>query len=294
MNRKKFLNTLAFIPIAGTAMKLNDLSKLTDPMNSTEPLPVLFVGHGSPMNAIEDNEFSRGWKEIGKTLPDVSAIVCISAHWETRGTFVTAMEKPPTIHDFGGFPQQLFDVQYQAPGSPALAWETKKTIIKTEVGLDEKWGLDHGAWSVIKHLYPKADVPVIQLSLDYMQGPQYHYDLAGELALLRRKGILIIGSGNMVHNLRMVAWNKISEPEYGFDWAIEANERMKKFIADRDHHSLINYKSQGNVFQQAIPSPEHFLPLLYALALQEKNENLTFFNDKPVMGSLTMTSVKIG
>jgi 4,5-DOPA dioxygenase extradiol len=204
------------------------------------------------------------------------------------------MEKPKTIHDFGGFPQQLFELQYPAPGSPRLAGETKDTVKKTDIGLDDKWGLDHGAWSVIKHLYPDADVPVVQLSLDYLKTPQHHYELAGELATLRKKGILILGSGNMVHNLRMVAWDKIREPEFGFDWALEANEKMKQFIRLGDHKSLINYTLQGKAFNLAIPSPDHYLPLLYALALQEKDEQLTFFNDKAVMGSLTMTSVKIG
>ena len=271
-----------------------ELTKLSDPMNSTELMPVLFVGHGSPMNAIQDNEFSRSWKEIGKSLPKPRAILVISAHWETRGTFVTAMEKPQTIHDFGGFPQELFNVQYPAPGSPQLARETKSTIVKTDVGLDDKWGLDHGAWSILKHLYPKADVPVVQLSLDYMQKPQYHYDLAKELAALRRKGILILGSGNIVHNLRMVAWDKINEPEFGFDWAIEANSKIKSLIEAGDHTSLINYSSLSKAVNLAVPSPDHYLPLLYTLALQEKNEKLSFFNDKAVMGSLTMTSVRIG
>jgi 4,5-DOPA dioxygenase extradiol len=246
------------------------------------------------MNAIENNEFSAGWKEIAKALPKPRAILCISAHWETRGTWVTAMDKPRTIHDFGGFPKELFELQYPAPGNPLLAEETKVAVGKTEVGLDEKWGLDHGAWSVIRHLYPNADVPVVQLSLDYLQGPQYHYDLAKDLFALRKKGVLILGSGNMVHNLRMVAWDKISEPDYGYDWAIEANDKMKRFIISGDHKSLIYYQSEGKSFNLAVPTPEHFLPLLYTLALQEKDEKLTIFNDKPVMGSLTMTSVKIG
>jgi 4,5-DOPA dioxygenase extradiol len=257
-------------------------------------MPVLFIGHGSPMNAIEDNEFSKGWKEVGKTLPRPNAILCISAHWETMGTFVTTMEKPVTIHDFGGFPRELFDVNYPVPGSPQLAKETKRIITKTEVGLDDKWRLDHGAWSVIKRLYPDADVPVIEMSLDYMQSPQFHYELAKELATLRKKGVLIIGSGNMVHNLGKIAWDKINEPEYGYDWAFKANEQMKKFILSNDHPSLINYKSQGKAFDLAIPSPEHFLPLLYTLALKERTEEISLFNDKVIMGSLAMTSLKIG
>jgi 4,5-DOPA dioxygenase extradiol len=275
-------------------MKLNDLNKIIGSYNNSEKFPVLFVGHGSPMNAIEENEFVAGWRNVGKTIPRPNAILCVSAHWETRGTFVTAMEKPKTIHDFGGFPAELFEVQYPAPGSPELAKETKGLLKKTEVGLDEKWGLDHGCWSVVKHLYPDADIPVIQLSLDYFQSPQYHYDLSKELSSLRKKGVLIIGSGNMVHNLRMVSWEKIDEPGYGFDWAIEANEKMKKFILSNEHKSLIGYKQQGVAFNLAIPTPDHFLPLLYSLALKEENEKIEVFNDKAVGGSLTMTSIKIG
>ncbi|MBI5541830.1 MAG: 4,5-DOPA dioxygenase extradiol [Bacteroidia bacterium] len=274
-------------------MKINEINSITNSLSNTEKMPVLFLGHGSPMTAIEENEFVTGFRNIGKTIPKPNAILCISAHWETKGTFVTAMEKPKTIHDFGGFPQALFDVQYPAPGSPELAKQTKSLIKKTEVGLDDKWGLDHGAWTVIKHLYPNADVPVIQMSLDYYQAPQYHYDLAKELSSLREKGVLIIGSGNMVHNLGMIDWEKLNEIDYGYDWAIEANEQMKKFILSNDHKQLINFKSQGKAFQLAIPTPEHYLPLLYALALKEENENITFFNDKLVGGSLTMTSVKI-
>lgn len=275
-------------------MKLNELNKMTEPLGKTTKMPVLFLGHGSPMNAIEENEFVAGFRNIAKQIPKPNAILCISAHWETKGTFVTAMEKPTTIHDFGGFPKELFEVQYSAPGSPDLAKETKSLITKTEVGLDDKWGLDHGAWSVIKHLYPNADVPVIQMSLDYNQTPQYHYELAKQLKSLREKGVLIIGSGNIVHNLRMLAWDKLNAPEYGFDWAIEANEKMKKFILDSDHKQLINFRSQGKEFDLAIPTPEHYLPLLYSLALQDKNEEVKLFNDKAVAGSLSMTSLKIG
>jgi 4,5-DOPA dioxygenase extradiol len=293
MNRKKFLYLLSVIPITGGLMKLNDINKATESFNSADKMPVLFVGHGSPMNAIEDNEFVHVWREIGKSIPKPTAIICISAHWETRGTFVTAMEKPMTIHDFGGFPKALFDVQYPAPGSPELAKETKHIIIKTVVGLDEKWGLDHGCWSVLKHFYPKADIPIIQLSLDYYQPPQFHYDLAKELASLRSKGVLILGSGNMVHNLGMIAWDKLNAGEYSFDWALEAREKMKKLILNDDHKSLIDFKSQGRTFNLSIPTPEHFLPLLYVLALKEKNESVSFFNDKTIGGSLAMTSLII-
>src|SRR5690606_23312743 len=181
MNRKSFLKSLVILPLTAATMKLNDLNKMTEPLSNTVKMPVLFLGHGSPMNAIEENEFVAGFRNIAKTIPKPNAILCISAHWETKGTFVTAMQNPSTIHDFGGFPKELFEVQYPAPGSPELAKETKSLITKTEVGLDDKWGLDHGAWSVIKHLYPNADIPVIQLSLDYSQTPQYHYELAQQI-----------------------------------------------------------------------------------------------------------------
>jgi 4,5-DOPA dioxygenase extradiol len=293
MERKRFLELLAVAPFTPAVMKINELNKVTAPLGSTKKMPVLFLGHGSPMNAIEENEFVTGFRNTAKTIPKPNAILCVSAHWETRGTFVTAMQNPPTIHDFGGFPKALFEVQYPAPGSPELAKETKSIITKTEVGLDEKWGLDHGAWSVIKHLYPDAGVPVIQMSLDYYQTPQYHYELAKELASLRMKGVLIIGSGNLVHNLRMVAWDKLND-EYGYDWAMEASEKMKKFILNGDHKQLINYRSHGKPFELAIPTPEHYLPLLYTLALKEENETVSLFNDKAVAGSLTMTSVRVG
>lgn len=283
---------MALLPLIGSTMNLKDLNKMTSSMSNTDKMPVLFLGHGSPMNAIEENEFVQGFRKIGKEIEKPNAILCISAHWETRGTYVTAMQNPPTIHDFGGFPQALFDIQYPAPGSPELANQTKQLITKTKVELDDKWGLDHGAWSVIKHLYPNADIPVIQMSIDYTQPAHYHYELAKQISALRQKGVLIIGSGNMVHNLRMVAWNKLNE-EFAFDWATEANEKMKNHILSGDFHPLIDFKSQGRAFDLAIPTPEHYLPLLYTLALREEKEEITLFNDKPVGGSLTMTSLKI-
>lgn len=293
MDRSTFIKSLALLPLGAATMKLDVLNKLTEPMGKSKKMPVLFLGHGSPMNAIEENEFVTGFRNVAKEIPLPNAILCISAHWETKGTLVTAMENPPTIHDFGGFPQALFDVQYPAPGNPELALETQSLITSTEVGLDDKWGLDHGAWSVIKHLYPNADIPVIQMSLDYRQGPQFHYELGQQISALREKGVLIIGSGNIVHNLRMVEWRRLNET-YGYDWAIEANEKMKRLILNGDHKPLINFRLQGKAWDLAIPTPEHYLPLLYTLALQDKNEEVKLFNDKPVAGSLTMTSLKIG
>jgi 4,5-DOPA dioxygenase extradiol len=294
MKRRSFLSSALLLPFALKAMKSETINQLMTFGENTPRMPVLFVGHGSPMNAIEENEFVEGWRHLGKTLPGPKAILVVSAHWETKGTFVTAVPKPQTIHDFGGFPKALFDVQYPAPGSPELAHETKRIVTKTTVGLDEKWGLDHGAWSVIRRIYPEADVPVIEMSMDYSQGPQYHYELGKQLAALRNKGVLIIGSGNLVHNLRMVAWDKMNEPEYGFDWAIQANDKFKQLIQSGNHKELINYTALGREVQLAVPTPDHYLPLLYTLALKEENEAVSFFNDKPVMGSLTMTSVRIG
>lgn len=275
-------------------MKIKDLTNISKLFETTEKMPVLFLGHGSPMNAIEENEFVTGFRNIAKSIPKPNAILCISAHWETKGTRLTAMEKPRTIHDFGGFPPELFAVQYPAPGSPELAQETKKLIHNAETALDHAWGLDHGAWSVIKHLYPKADVPVVQMSLDYTQNARYHYDLAKNLSALRRKGILIIGSGNMVHNLALVDWKNLNKTDHAFEWAFEASQKMKKYILEGDHSSLINYKSLGKAFDLSVPTPEHYLPLLYSIALREKDEAISLFNDKAVGGSLTMTSVLIG
>jgi 4,5-DOPA dioxygenase extradiol len=294
MKRSEFIKLLALLPIAGIPMKLDALNTISENLESTTRMPVLFLGHGSPMNAIEDNEFVQGFRNIGKGIPKPKAIICFSAHWETKGTFVTAMQNPKTIHDFGGFPKELYDVQYSAKGNPELAEEIKKQVKKSEVGLDQSWGLDHGAWSVIKHLYPEANIPVLQLSIDYTKPPQYHYALSKELQSFRDKGVLIIGSGNMVHNLRKVAWDKMNQPNYAFDWAAEASDKMKKLILADSHQQLINYTSLGKSFELAIPTPEHYMPMIFALGQKKSNDEIKLFNDKAVGGSLTMTSFKIG
>ena len=272
---------------------LENLYLASKSLSSTKRMPVLFLGHGSPMNAIEENQFVSGFRQIAKTIETPTAILCISAHWFTNGTKVTAMEMPKTIHDFGGFPQELFDVQYPAKGSPSLAHETKELLLPTSVELDQHWGLDHGAWSVIKHLYPEANIPVIQLSIDYTKPAQYHYELAQKLQVLRNKGILIIGSGNIVHNLRRVDFQNFNKEDYGFDWAIEARAKINQHLTSGDFQPLIDYDKQGTAFQLAIPTPEHYLPLLYSLGLKQKDEDLSLFNDKLVAGSLSMTSLKI-
>lgn len=294
MDRYTFIKSLLITAggiVIGT--KLKAMKIINESLENTAKMPVLFLGHGSPMNAIEENEFVQGFRNISKEIETPKAIIVISAHWETKGTQVTAMENPTTIHDFGGFPKELYEIQYPAPGKPQLAKEVKGMAKSAEVNLDEKWGLDHGAWTVIRPMYPKANIPVIQLSLDYYKKPQQHYELAKELYDLRHKGILIVGSGNLVHNLGMINWQKLNE-NYGYDWANEANNKMKELISDGNHLALINYSKLGKAFELSIPTPEHYLPLLYALALQNKNEEIKFFNDEPVGGSLTMTSLKIG
>jgi 4,5-DOPA dioxygenase extradiol len=271
---------------------LNDLKRLSDSLKDNgQKMPVLFIGHGSPMNGIEDNEFSQRWKLMGDEIPQPAAVLCISAHWFTRGTLITSMDHPKTIHDFGGFPKALFDVEYPAPGYPQLALEVTQLVRKTTVLPDHDWGLDHGTWSVVRQMYPQATIPVLQLSVDYTKGPLFHYELAYELAALRKKGVLIIGSGNMVHNLQILNW---SQPESAYDWAKELDETFKKLILEGNHSPLINYQQFGQAAKLAIPTPEHFLPLLYTLGLQDKGDVASLFNTKTVMGSVSMTSVKIG
>lgn len=276
---------------------LSDFRRFTDDLSRQDQrMPVLFVGHGSPTNAIEDNEFSRRWRQMAREIPVPRAVLIVSAHWLTKGTHITAMEQPPTIHDFGGFSRELFEVQYPAPGSPALAREAAALIQSTNVGLNHDWGLDHGAWSIVRQMYPDASIPTLQLSIDYYKPPRYHYELVRELSALRQKGVLILASGNMVHNLRMMSIRSMADinREFGFDWALEMNELFKEKILSGDHAALIDYERLHPASQLAIPTPDHYYPLLYALGLQQKEDEPVFFNDKAVAGSLTMTSVRLG
>lgn len=252
-----------------------------------EKMPVMFVGHGSPMNAIEENEFTKEWARIGKDMPLPPAIISISAHWLTKGTYVTAMEKPETIHDFYGFPKELFDVEYPAKGNPALANQTKEAIHKAEVLLDKEWGLDHGTWSVLRRMYPEANIPVIQLSIDYSKKARWHFELAQELAALRNKGVLIMGSGNIVHNLGLVNWKN---PEGHYDWAEEINSKFKESIFNNEINKLIDYENFGSSAKLAVPTEDHYFPMLYVMGLKQNNEEIKFFNDKTVLGSVSMTS----
>ncbi|MFZ2323847.1 MAG: 4,5-DOPA dioxygenase extradiol [Ignavibacteriaceae bacterium] len=286
MRRRDFIKNSMFGAIAMTS--LSDLKKFSDGLARQEnKMPIMFVGHGSPMNAIEDNEFTKEWVRIGKNLVKPSAIVSISAHWFTKGTFVTSMENPETIHDFYGFPKELFDVEYPAKGNPALANQTKEIIHNAEVILDKEWGLDHGTWSVLRRMYPEADIPIIQLSIDYTKDAHWHFELAKELEVLRNKGVLILGSGNIVHNLRLVNWKN---PDEKYDWAEDMNSKFKENILSNEFSKLINYNDFGSEAKLAIPTPDHYFPMLYILGLKQKNEEVLFFNDKTVLGSVSMTS----
>lgn len=281
---------LAFAQISGMNT-LSGLEALGRHLPASQKMPVLFVGHGSPMNAIEDNAYHKSWAAIGKKLPRPQAILSISAHWLTKGTKVTGMSKPKTIHDFGGFPKQLFDQQYPAPGTPEFAKLTAELITYSHVQTDDSWGLDHGTWSVLLPMYPMADIPVYQLSLDYDQPPTYHYEIGKQLSKLREKGVLIIGSGNLVHNLGRVDWNNTGKK---YDWAVEFDTKFTNWMDKGDHASILNYqKILGSTATMAHPSYDHLLPLFYILGLQQKNEHITYFNDTIDLGSISMRSMLI-
>ncbi len=252
-----------------------------------ERMPAVFVGHGSPMNAIQDNAYRRAWTKLGEELPRPKSILCVSAHWESRGVAVTAMDKPRTIHDFGGFPQALFDVRYDAPGSPALAQRVAKLV--PDLILDEEWGLDHGSWSVLVAMYPKADIPVVQLSLDTSQVGAFHLELAKKLAPLRDEGVLILGSGNIVHNLPLFSFRH----KAAHDWAARFDAKAKELIKKGDHDALADYESLGPDAMLSTPTPEHYFPLLYALGAKRKGETVRFFNEE-VETAISMTSVVVG
>jgi 4,5-DOPA dioxygenase extradiol len=269
-------------------MKLNELNKITESFGLSDRMPVLFVGHGNPMNAITENRYRDSWLALGKKLPQPKAVLCVSAHWLTNGTHVTMSPKPATIHDFGGFPDELFKVQYPAPGSPEYAKITIGSVHSVKIHEDNEWGLDHGAWSVLMNMYPQANIPVFQLSIDYGKPAVYHYNLAKELSALREKGVLIVASGNVVHNLGQVSWDN-SERKY--DWAVEFDALVRKSIEDRNDEALTGYEKLGTLARMAHPTNDHYLPLMYAIGLRNKADNFSFFNDTFDLGSVSMRSV---
>ena len=291
INRKAFLKILSLLTLTGCDMNTKELNNILQSKSKSGKMPVIFVGHGNPMFAITPNPYRDVWAEIGKKIPTPNAILCISAHWLTKGTAVTMVDKPKTIHDFGGFPDELFKQQYPAAGSPEYAKLTIDTVKSTNVLEDYEWGLDHGTWSVLLNMFPKANIPVFQMSIDYYKSLQYHFDLGKELSALRAKGVLIIGSGNVVHNLRQVRWEENAKP---FDWAIEFDGLVKKSIEDNNPKPLIEYQKLGQIANLAHPTNEHYLPLLYTLGLRDKTDEFQFFNDSIDMGSMSMRGVILG
>ncbi len=254
-------------------------------------MPVIFFGHGSPMNALGRNQYTGAWRRLGESVPKPKAILAVSAHWYTRGTAVTAMDKPRTIHDFGGFPKALFEVQYPAPGDPKLAKQVRDLLAPVEVNLDKTWGLDHGTWSVLVHAFPDAEVPVVQLSIDGSKPPGFHYELAKSLAPLRDEGVLIVGSGNVVHNLGRIQWAEDAEP---YEWAARFNDKVRGYLAARDHGPLIDYETLGEDARLSIPTADHYLPLLYVIALQGENETISLPIDGIEHGSIGMLAAVVG
>lgn len=294
MKRRDFTSLLTLSTIGLSMTTLKELSNWGTTLQSSQRIPALFLGHGNPMNAIEENQFVDGFRNIAKTLPEIQAILVVSAHWLTRGTAVTAMAQPRTIHDFGGFPQALFEQQYPAPGSPELAKEIIQMISATAVHEDHEWGLDHGTWTVLKHLYPAANIPVVQFSIDVQLSLAAHFQLAKELNALRSKGVLIIGSGNIVHNLRAVDFSRINEVGFGYDWAHESRKFVNDQILSRNYSALFSLEKAPKALQMAVPTTDHYIPLLYTLGLAENTDEIALFNDELLAGSLSMTSLKIG
>ena len=257
----------------------------------SERLPTIFLGHGSPMNALQDNAWTRRWAAIGQGVPRPRAVLAVSAHWYVPQTAVTAMPGPRTIHDFGGFPEELYDVQYPAPGDPGLAQHVIEHLQPLDVRADTAWGLDHGTWSLLCHVYPRADIPVVQLSIDATRPPGFHYQLGRRLRALRDEGVLILGSGNVVHNLRRYAWGKAAEP---LDWARRFDERVRELVTRNDHATLVDYPAMGTDAALSIPTPEHYLPLLYVLGASHDDDTLTFPTEGIDGGSISMLGVQFG
>lgn len=280
------LGTLGMITLNTWAKEINKLA------DGEQKIPALFIGHGSPMNAIERNDFTKTLQNLGQKLTRPKAILCISAHWITKGTFVDVSPNPKMIYDMYGFPKELYEIKYPVRGSPYFANEITKLVTTTTIRKNTDWGLDHGTWSVLKHLFPKADVPTFQLSINYNQSMQYHFDLARQLKALRKKGVLIVGSGNLTHNLSIVDLTDINAKPA--DWAVDFDSKIKQHIDNRNYKGIINYQKIGNPAKLAVPEPSHYIPLIYTLALQDKEDEISYFYDKFHYGTLSMRCVKVG
>jgi 4,5-DOPA dioxygenase extradiol len=291
MERNKFLKILASSPLILAGMKLKEFENISNNFSNSEKMPVLFIGHGHPMNALLDNNFTQTLTKIGQNIQKPNAIMVVSAHWETRGTFVSVNPAPKAIYDFGGFDKRLFEVKYEPKGHPEFAHEVIKTATDFNISEDYSMGLDHGAWTVLKYLFPKADVPVFQLSIDFTKPPQYHYELAAALKKMREKGVLVVGSGNIVHNLGILDWHNINAKP--FDWAIEFDELVKDKLDNQDFKSLINYEQFGSLGKMAIPSNDHYLPMIYSLGLAEKSETVKYLYEDIQYGSVSMRCFQI-
>jgi len=255
-------------------------------------MPAIFFGHGNPMNALQSNEWTEGWAAVGRSIPRPKAILCVSAHWYLPATLVTAQEQPRTIHDFGGFPRELYQIQYPAPGEPDVAARVRELLAPVSVGLDRQWGLDHGTWSVLCHVFPQADIPVVQLSIDETQPAGFHYETAQRLAPLRDEGVLVMGSGNLVHNLHAYAWGRyVAEP---LDWAVRFETRARELMLAGDDMPLVKYEGLGRDAMLSAPTPDHYLPLLYVLAQRREGEEVGFPVEGFDGGSISMLTIRIG
>ncbi len=289
MNRLEFIKNLS---LGAAFMSLQNLESLASSFKSTKRLPALFIGHGSPMNALADSKFTKTLNNLGEKLPKVNAIIVISAHWETKGTYVTTRKNPETIYDFGGFPDELYQIKYEANGNPELANNIIKEFHDLQIQADSKMGFDHGAWTILKHIYPKANIPVIEISIDTNLSTQEHYNFAQQLSVLRERGVLVIGSGNIVHNLRRLNWKDQNGSIY--EWAYEFDDVVKRSIIEENHKKLINYKNIGQSALLAVPSEEHYLPMLYVLGMYHKDEKINFLYEGFEFGSLSMRCFSIG
>jgi len=291
MERLQFLKTMASLPLIRASIKLEAYEKISTTFPKTQKTPLLFIGHGHPINALLDNDFTQNLTKIGTSIEKPNAIMIISAHWTTRGTFVSVNSQPKAIYDFGRIDDRLLQIKYEPNGHPQLARQAIETATNYHIQEEQKMGLDHGAWTVLKHLYPKADVPVFELSIDDSQPSSYHFQLANALKKMREKGVMIIASGNIVHNLKVIDWNNINAKP--LDWAIEFDEMIKSKLNNQDFKALLNYEQLGSIFKLAHPTNEHYLPMLYILGLAHKTEIVKYLFEGFQFGSASMRCFQI-
>lgn len=291
MERSYFLKSLALLPLVGASLKLSAIEKISDSFPKSKKTPLIFIGHGHPMNALLDNSFTQTLNKIGASIEKPNAIMMVSAHWATKGTFVSLNPAPKAMYDFGKIDDRLLEIRYEPKGHPELARQVIELTPKYNIQEDHSMDLDHGAWTVLKHLYPNADVPVFELSIDFTQSASYHFELANSLKKMREKGVLIVASGNIVHNLRVLDWNNIEAKP--FDWAVEFDELVKSKLNNQDFKALVNYEKLGNLFELAHPKNDHYLPMLYTLGLANKSEEVKYLFEGFQFGSASMRCFQI-